>query len=65
MVSHNGKDFVEMQDGSGAVYSIDVSGGKYIPLDPNAFCGINKVKIKTGSAELANRMFILSVRGIE
>jgi hypothetical protein len=55
-------DFLPVQDGEGAAYSVTVASDQYIPLDPSKFWGVRFLKVKSGSAEGAARTVYLQTR---
>jgi hypothetical protein len=48
----------------GADVSVTVAAGKYIPLNPADFAGLQFIKIVSGSTEVAARTLTLAVRPI-
>jgi len=56
--SSDGINFNDVYDETRSVISVDIIGGSYVTLrDIAAFYGIRFLKIKTGSAEAADRTF--------
>lgn len=62
--SFDNSSFQVVKDGSGNTLSKTVAADEYIKLDPVDFCGIQYIKIVSGSAEGANRTMPLSLRQV-
>lgn len=48
----------------GADLSVTVAAGKYVPLNPSDFAGLQFIKIVSGSTEAAARTLTLAVRPV-
>jgi len=49
---------------NGADYSVPVTQGKYVSLDPSVFAGVRVLKFVSGSAEGADRTLTLATRPV-
>lgn len=54
--------YVTIEDGAGNDYTVIISGGEFIPLEPKYFWGVSAFKIVSGSTEAAARTLYISSR---
>lgn len=65
MCDVSGGTYVPVVSGtSGTALSYTVAQGKYYAIDPKDFQGINYLKIKSGSTEVAARTLVISLKGL-
>lgn len=55
--------YVPVTSSSGSAISYTVAANKYAAIDPKDFQGINFLKIKSGSTEVAARTLVCSLKG--
>lgn len=58
-----GGTYVPVNGVDGSAISYTVAQGNYYAIDPKDFQGINFLKIKSGSAEGADRALVVSMKG--
>ena len=54
--------YVELRDDAGAAYTVTVAPGGYVALDPEKFRGVRHLKVRSGSAEGAERVIKIAGR---
>lgn len=64
MVTLDGTNYVDVYDLSGNLLAITVAADRYISLDPGVYIGLETIKIKSGSTELAARTITLVVKPV-
>ena len=61
--SLDGTNFFDMKKSDGTALSYTVAQGTFVPIDPTLFHGLAAVKLKSGSAEGAQRTLAVAVKG--
>lgn len=55
--------YVPVQDGAGALYSVDAAASQYVPVDPAKFVGCRFLKVVSAASETGGPLtFYLAVR---
>lgn len=62
--SHDGVNYIPVQDGAGNNLSFTVSPSIYVPIDPASTVGLQNIKLVSGSAESSERVVVAAVRKV-
>lgn len=57
-----GGTYVPVHDAAGTLISKTVAAARYTPLNPEDFAGLRYIKVRSGSAEGADRIITLAAR---